>query len=306
MLEYNDTPLFSVLIANYNNGQYLQEAIDSVLSQTYTNWEIIIVDDKSTDNSFEIYKKYDSDSRFHIFYNDENKGCGYTKRRCAEHANGELCGFLDADDVLLPEALLLMVGVHYHNPEVSIVYSRCYFCDENYNIVGENKLLVLNDGETYFDYRWYGALNFASYKKEYYLKTEGISPRIKAGVDQDLYFKVEEVGKPYVLNEFTYKYVVGKQTSLTSIKNYSKLMYWNLEVRRSACLRRGLDYLTILEKEYMDGIDSCVSARMSVQRRELIEEIYNSKTYKVGKYITSPFVFIFDKLKGLYEKKLND
>ena len=88
-------PLFSVLITNYNNGRYLQEAIDSVLAQTYTNWEIILVDDKSTDNSFEIYEKYKDDGRFKIYYNEVNMGCGYTKHRCAELASGELCGFLD-------------------------------------------------------------------------------------------------------------------------------------------------------------------------------------------------------------------
>ena len=50
-------PLFSVLIANYNNGKYLMDAIESVRRQTYTNWEIILVDDGSTDNSHELYKE---------------------------------------------------------------------------------------------------------------------------------------------------------------------------------------------------------------------------------------------------------
>ena len=94
----NDNPLFSVLIANYNNGKYLMDAIKSVYEQTYTHWEIILVDDASTDNSHELYKELEKDERIRIFYNDENHGCGYTKRRCAELANGELCGFLDPDD----------------------------------------------------------------------------------------------------------------------------------------------------------------------------------------------------------------
>ena len=69
-------PLFSILVANYNNGRYLQEAIDSILAQTYDNWEVILVDDKSTDDSPVIYGKYASDSRFKIYYNDVNRGCG--------------------------------------------------------------------------------------------------------------------------------------------------------------------------------------------------------------------------------------
>lgn len=58
----NDNPLFSVLIANYNNGKYLMEAINSVYAQTYTNWEIILVDDASTDNFKEIYKELEKDA----------------------------------------------------------------------------------------------------------------------------------------------------------------------------------------------------------------------------------------------------
>ncbi len=74
-------PLFSVLIANYNDGKYLQEAIESIFAQTYDNWEIIIVDDGSTDNSRDIYDKYKEDRRFHIFFNERNMGCGYTKKK---------------------------------------------------------------------------------------------------------------------------------------------------------------------------------------------------------------------------------
>lgn len=58
----NATPLFSVLIANYNNGKYLMEAIESVRQQTYANWEIILVDDGSTDNSKELYSELQKDN----------------------------------------------------------------------------------------------------------------------------------------------------------------------------------------------------------------------------------------------------
>ena len=69
-----DNPLFSVLIANYNNGRFLMDAINSVRRQTYTNWEIILVDDASSDNSNTLYDLLNSDPRIHLFYNDSNKG----------------------------------------------------------------------------------------------------------------------------------------------------------------------------------------------------------------------------------------
>ena len=143
-------PLFSVLIAQYNNGQYLQEAIDSVKAQTYTNWEIILVDDDSTDNSKELYWYYKNDERIKISYNDKNCGCGFTKRRCAELATGELCGFLDADDALLPDALEAHVEAHSNTPDVALVFSRFYECNTELQIQGELRKLVISKGKSYF------------------------------------------------------------------------------------------------------------------------------------------------------------
>lgn len=282
-------PLFSVLIANYNNGKYLQEAIDSVRMQTYTNWEIIIVDDASTDNSRYIYNELEKDARIHIFYNEENKGCGYTKRRCAELANGELCGFLDPDDMLLPKALELMVGVHTKYEDVAIVYSWCYLCNLDYDIIGENRVKLENE-ETFFDRK--GLAHFAAYKKRYYDKTGGISANIKAGVDQDLYFKVEEVGKIYVLNEFTYKYVVKRPTAITSYSNQASLWYWNLEVRRAACLRRGLDVDKIICKDFGSIMKSYAESIMPQLEKEKIEAVYSSFSYRLGHFILSPFILL--------------
>lgn len=279
------TPLFSVLIANYNNGKYLQEAVDSVLAQTYTNWEIIIVDDKSTDNSAEVYNQYKDDSRFHIYFNDKNEGCGYTKRRCAELAQGDICGFLDPDDTLTEDALEKHIKVHSSQPKVSVIYSRCYYRDNKGKIIGENRLLQLNNKESYFDYRWYGAMHFASYKNDFYKKTEGISPFIKAGVDQDLYFKIEEVGEIYVLNDFTYNYFQRNPNAIT--KNDVDLWYWNLEVRRATCKRRCLDESLLREDwKYMF---ECIKKDASFEKEQ---QIHSSKAYRLGKFLLKPFSLI--------------
>ena len=117
-------PLFSVLIANYNNGNYIQECIESVFAQDYKEWEIIIVDDASTDNSKSIYLLYANHPQIHIYFNDKNRGVTYTKWRCIEEAKGDFCGFLDPDDTILPNALSLMVSNHLQDLDISIISSQ--------------------------------------------------------------------------------------------------------------------------------------------------------------------------------------
>lgn len=81
-----------------------------------------MVDDASTDGkSQQIYEKYKNHKQIRIFYNQENKGCGYTKRRCADEANGEICGFLDPDDAITSEAIEIMVNKHLLNSNHSLI-----------------------------------------------------------------------------------------------------------------------------------------------------------------------------------------
>ncbi|MFC0263490.1 glycosyltransferase family 2 protein [Fontibacter flavus] len=101
-------PLVSILIPNYNKALYLRETLDSVLAQTYTNWECIIVDDHSTDNSWEILEKYaQKDSRFKIFKRPENrkKGGNAARNYAFEKSEGEFINWLDSDDLLLKNTI---------------------------------------------------------------------------------------------------------------------------------------------------------------------------------------------------------
>ena len=209
------TSLFSVLIANYNNGRYLQEAIDSVLAQTYTKWEIVLVDDKSTDNSYEIYEKFKDDSRFHIYYNEKNKGCGYTKRRCIDLANGELCGFLDPDDKLSSDALEIMARVNEKQPHCSLAYSTLYLWnDEQDTIKVLENVGAMGNGEDFLISSKKMVSHFAVFKKTFYDKTIGIDETLSSAVDFDLYVKLEEVGSLCFINLPLYYY---RQTNPQSI-----------------------------------------------------------------------------------------
>lgn len=189
--------LFSVLIANYNNGVYIKEAIESVLRQSHSNWEIILVDDASSDNSWEILQAYKDHSQIFLYRNDINKGCGYTKAKCIEFANGEICGFLDGDDEILESALEMMIDAHKKLPQASLIYSQSYLCDENLNKIKINeKIGAIPVGLTYLDSLFGSPLvnHFATFKSKFYNKTSGIKKTLQRAVDQDLYYKLEEVG----------------------------------------------------------------------------------------------------------------
>ena len=99
------TPLISVIIPAYNAEQFLDETLESVLSQTYENWECIIVNDGSTDNTESIAKKWcEKDARFCYFYK-ENSGVSDTRNLGIKEARGEYIAFLDADDLYMPNFL---------------------------------------------------------------------------------------------------------------------------------------------------------------------------------------------------------
>lgn len=234
-------PLFSVLIASYNNGRYLQEAIDSVLAQTYTNWEIVLVDDGSTDESSKVYEKYKGDSRFCIFCNGENKGCGYTKRRCAELAQGELCAFLDPDDKIVPDALEVMVKEHELRPECSLVYSMSFFWND-IDDTGKVSDIIgpMENGEDFLVTSKNQVFAFASYKNSAYKKTVGIDATLRSAVDVDLYFKLEEMGKLYYVDKVLYYY---RQTNPNSIsmginRNANSLTKFHMRCSLNAFVRR--------------------------------------------------------------------
>ncbi|NDW17733.1 glycosyltransferase [Dysgonomonas sp. 216] len=97
-------PKVSVLMPVFNSGEFLTESIDSVINQSFTDWELIVVNDGSTDNSEAIINSY-NDKRIRYHNNGENRGLIFTRRLMIDMALGEYIAFLDSDDVALPNRL---------------------------------------------------------------------------------------------------------------------------------------------------------------------------------------------------------
>lgn len=130
-------PLVSVIINCYNGEKYLREAIDSVIAQTYTNWEIIFWDNQSTDSTAEIVKSY-KDERIRYFYAPEHTPLGEARNCAMDKVSGVFFSFLDADDVWFPD--FLSRGIFELTSSTSLVgyYSAFYICDRGAKHVNSN------------------------------------------------------------------------------------------------------------------------------------------------------------------------
>jgi len=185
---------FSILIAHYNHYQYFTECYDSILKQTCQDYEIILVDDCSTDDSYRKIEELTKDNtKVKVFRNEENSGVGFTKKRCIELATGEICGFVDPDDTLTENALQFILE-NYGKDDV-VVYSQFYECDPQLKPI---KIFphsrAVKNGDKHFFNVFFEATHFFTFKREAYYKTSGINQDLTSAVDQDLYLKLYETG----------------------------------------------------------------------------------------------------------------
>lgn len=98
--------LVSIITPAYNSSEYIREAIESVIAQTYKNWEMIIVDDASQDNTYEILNNYaNKDKRIKPIFLEKNCGAAYARNKAIECAQGRYIAFLDSDDLWKKEKL---------------------------------------------------------------------------------------------------------------------------------------------------------------------------------------------------------
>lgn len=233
--------LFSVLIANYNNGLYIGEAIKSVIAQTYADWEVIVVDDCSSDDSVTVVNEYVmKDGRIKFYKNDKNRGVGYTKKRLIDLASGEILGFLDSDDVLADEALEILIDAHLQHPECSLIYSKHYICDSDLNIIKiAPSSCIIPDASTYLTHGNSSILisHFAAFKKSLYLKNKPLDVSFKKAIDKDLYYKLEEVGKILFVDKPLY-YYRQHGGSISLFKNETMAIWWEIKAKVKAYQRR--------------------------------------------------------------------
>ena len=148
----------SIIMPSYNTAQYIAQSISSVQKQTNQNWELIIVDDCSTDNTDEIVRPFLTDGRIRYLKNEQNSGAAISRNRALREAKGKWIAFLDSDDLWLPEKLEKQVAFMEQNG-----YHFSYTNYEEINMAGEKTGVRVTGPKKItktgmFNYCWPGCL----------------------------------------------------------------------------------------------------------------------------------------------------
>ena len=131
--------MISIIIPNYNKSQFVAETINSVKKQTYNNWEAIIIDDCSSDNSLDIIEKLiANDNKFRLKVNFSNKGANYSRNLGIKEAKGDFIIFLDSDDILSKDCLKNRIEFFIERSNIDFAV----FCMGSFNeVIGDNTFL---------------------------------------------------------------------------------------------------------------------------------------------------------------------
>lgn len=207
--------LVSIIMPSYNTARYISESIESVLSQTYTNWELIIVDDCSTDNTDDIVKPYLEDNRIKYLKNEKNSGAAISRNYALREAKGRWIAFLDSDDLWLPQKLEKQIEFMEKN-NYSFSYTAYEQIDEasqNLNIQVWGPKKINKRGQ--YNFCWQGCLTVMyDAEKIGLIQIEDL----KKNNDYAMWLKVIKKANCYLLGECLAKYRIRKG----SISRHSK------------------------------------------------------------------------------------
>jgi glycosyltransferase involved in cell wall biosynthesis len=220
--------LVSIIMPSYNAAKYIQEAVNSIVNQTYKKWELIIIDDFSTDNTESIIKSI-KDDRIRYYKNKKNIGAALSRNFAIKNARGRWIAFLDSDDIWLPEKLDKQIKFMTEN-NYGFTYSKYFLINEDsiepkYKILGPKRISKLG----MYSYCWIGALTAV-----YDAKLVGLVQieNLKKNNDYAMWLKIIKKTDCYLYDEFLAKY--RKREGSISNQKKIKLIKWHYQLFRKS------------------------------------------------------------------------
>ena len=238
-------PLVSILINCYNSANYISRAINSVINQTYNNWELIIWDDGSTDNTVNIIKNF-KDDRIRLFLQEKNLGLCKSRLNVIEKINGSLVSILDADDYFESEKISKQINVFKNKKEVALCTTWTKFYDENLSI---KKIFKsdLNNNDLKKKLLFHNIIPHSSimYKKEAAIEVGWYSKNYEYSQDYDLTLKLIQKNDIHLIKEHLTN-IIQPKDNMSNSPYFKKIrIEENLKL-----LKNNLKFFEISSKDY--------------------------------------------------------
>lgn len=273
------TPLVSIIVPCYNQAKFLPETLDSVLAQTYKNWECIIVNDGSVDNTEQIAIHYcNKDIRFK-YIKQENQGLAQTRNNGIKASNGYYILPLDADDKIGETYLEIAVHRFTDYPETTLVYCNA----ELFGTI--NQPWDLPD-YNYSDFIWRNSIFCtAMYKKTDYDKTKGYNPNMKYGFeDWDFWLSLlNEESVVYRINKTLFFYRQKNNSMTTTTLNNIEEIYMTIFDNHNNIYQKYCSHLISYKNNAI-----LQNIKLSKYLESIKQEIYNTLEYRIGAFLLKP------------------
>ena len=276
----------SIVLPVYNGAGYLAESIESVLNQTYANWELIIVNDCSTDNSLSIALDYAAkDARIKVFSNIENLKLPNTLNVGFEHASGEYYTWTSDDNKYKPDALHVMAECLEKNPSAVMVYA-------NYTTIDSNGNLIESVKKPEPKYMFAGNVVGACflYTAEAAKKVGQYDAGVFLAEDYDFWIRLYKVGKVLHIRDDLYYYRIHEKSLTETRKKFvDEQTYKVLEKNFSFAYMKSVD--ENLCNEFFDHVLSRASAHYDETLKMLVSK---NKKYLIHLYWVKIKMFIWN------------
>ena len=284
-------PLISVIMPTYNRKNIIQKAITSVLNQSYTNFELIIIDDGSDDGTYNLLKSI-KDERINILHHEKNKGCSYSRNIGLKNAKGDIIMYLDSDNEWDPKYIETMIGAFIELPNADAVYSGQYlyknFDSKPYAVrFGTyNKPLLHN--HNYID------MNCFCHKSHVLNEVKGFDENLFSLVDWDFILKISNSFKIYSVPVILSKYYNHGSENRISNSNYDyiktcqKVLDKNkMPIKKYPPLTKKISII-IPNYESLNEIKTCIKSILSHESKEMLEIIVvdNNSSKEVKNYLS--------------------
>ncbi|MBD3275446.1 MAG: glycosyltransferase [Candidatus Marinimicrobia bacterium] len=275
--------MISVILPVYNAQDYLKESIDSIRNQSYKDFELIIIDDGSTDNSMSIIESYKrEDTRIRFIRNAVNRGNYPSRNHGISLARGEFIAVMDSDDIALADRFEIQLRYLQNNKDVLLIGSQVLMIDPQGNELGvKGDIPIKHDeiNEKLLSGKWAIIHPSVMMRKDAVEKIGGYREKFRSCADHDLYLQLSEIGKVANLPDILLKY---RQHYSSMTMNQTDQQYNLYHIKKEARNRRGL-------KRMDDESVPEIVPKKKFSRKERMEIHYQwgKIALKSGKYLTA-------------------